>query len=185
MSATETTAKPDIAGRILVIRGQRVLVDRDLAECYEVATRELNQAVRRNQNRFPKDFAFRLSEGEKQQLITICDRFVSLKYSAVPPLAFTEHGVVMAASVLNSPRAVAASVAIVRVFVRLRALLASNDNLEQRVGELESRTSKHGRVIGELLKRMLETPEHEDKKRIGFVTDEGKNREQTRPSDSD
>ena len=144
--------------RILVVRGHRVLLDRDLAECYKVATKALNQAVRRHPERFPGDFAFRLTQEEKEQLVTICDRFASLKHSTVPPLAFTEHGVVMAATVLNSSRAVAASITVLRIFVELRTVLSNDQKLARRIANLESTTSQHGQLIGELIKRMVECP---------------------------
>ena len=92
-----------VADRILTIRGHRVMVDTDLAEVYGVSTRALNQAIKRNAERFPEDFAFRLTAEEKTELVTNCDRFARLKHSTVFPLVFTEHGAIMAVSVLRSP----------------------------------------------------------------------------------
>src|SRR3990167_200976 len=91
----------DISSRILVLRGQRVLLDADLAALYGVPTKVLNQAVRRHKERFPADFSFRLNDMEKSEVVTICDHLVRIKYSSVRPLAFTEHGAIMAATVLN------------------------------------------------------------------------------------
>ena len=99
-----------IENRILTLRGHRIMLDTDLAEVYGVKTRTLNQAVKRNRERFPKDFMFRLTVREKQEVITNCDHLSRLKFSRALPFAFTEHGAIMAASVLNSPRAIEASV---------------------------------------------------------------------------
>jgi len=114
-----------IENRILVIRGVRVMVDADLGELYGVPTKALNQAVKRNLNRFPSDFMFRLNATEKEEVVANCDHLAGLKYSKSLPFACTEHGAIMAASVLNSPRAVEMSVFIVRAFVKLREILPS------------------------------------------------------------
>src|SRR3990167_4879981 len=95
-----------IEERILVVRGQKVMLDRDIAELYGVTVKALNQAVKRNKNRFPDDFSFQLTAKEKNEVVTNCDHLVTLKFSHVLPYAFTEHGALMAATVLNSPRAV-------------------------------------------------------------------------------
>ena len=105
---------------ILFIRGQKVMLDADLADLYGVATKVLNQAVKRNMDRFPGDFLFQLTAEEKAEVVTDCDHLAKLKFSPVLPYAFTEHGAIMAASVLNSPQAVEVSVFVVRAFVRLR-----------------------------------------------------------------
>ena len=99
-----------IEGRILVIRGQRVIVDADLAKLYETSTKSLNQAVRRNRDRFPGDFVFQLTGKEKAEVVTVCDHLKKLRFSSTLPYAFTEHGAIMAASVLNKPLAVEVSV---------------------------------------------------------------------------
>lgn len=125
-----------IAQRILVFRGQRVLLDSDLAELYGVAPRRLNEQVQRNRGRFPADFAFYLDINEirilKSQIATS-----SWGGKRKPPLAFTEHGAIMAASVLNSARAVEMSVYVVRAFVKLRQVLASNADLARKLAALE------------------------------------------------
>ena len=125
-----------IPQRILTIRGHRVMIDADLAEVYGVPTKALNQAVKRNANRFPVDFAFRLTAKEKVELVTICDRFNRLKHSVASPLAFTEHGVIMAANVMNSPRAIEGSVQVVRVFVKMREVMVSHGVLSLRLSTL-------------------------------------------------
>jgi hypothetical protein len=121
-----------VMSRIFFVRGEKVLIDRDLAELYGVSTKALNQAAKRNQRRFPPDFMFRLTQIERNELVTNCDRFKSLKHSSASPSAFTEQGVAMLSSVLNSDRAIEVNIAIMRAFVRLRKLVASNASLERR-----------------------------------------------------
>jgi len=119
---------------IQLIRNHRVILDADLARLYGVATKALNQAVKRNRKRFPPDFMFRLTEEEKNEVVTACDHLSRLRFSPVLPCAFTEHGAIMLANVLNSERAVKASVQVVRAFVRLREVLASNRELVHKFG---------------------------------------------------
>jgi len=111
---------------ILTIRGSKILIDADLAGIYGVETRALNQAVKRNSRRFPKDFIFQLNAKEKLEVITNCDHLAPLKFAKSLPFAFTEHGALMAATVLNSPKAVAMSVYVVRAFIQMREQLAAN-----------------------------------------------------------
>lgn len=136
---TETALAPyeAIAGVILQVRGQKVILDSDLARLYGVTTKHLNQAVKRNAERFPEDFSFVLTEDERVELVTKCDRFLPQRHSSVLPRAFTEHGVVMAAGVLNTPMAVEVSVYVVRAFVRQRALLAAHAELALKLEQLE------------------------------------------------
>jgi hypothetical protein len=140
MSATATTADvTSVARRIHEIRGQRVLLDSDLAAVYGVTTKRLNEQVRRNANRFPQDFVFQLTNQEvrrsRSQNATLnAVRGSNVKYL---PLAFTEHGAVMAATVLNSPQAVQMSILIVRAFIELRALLGANAALARKLDALE------------------------------------------------
>jgi len=110
---------------ILVIRGQKVILDADLAKLYGVSTKALNQAVRRNDSRFPEDFLFSLTAKEKEEVVTNCDHLRKLKFSRTLPNAFTERGAIMAANVLNSERAVESGVQVVRAFVKLHDMLAS------------------------------------------------------------
>ena len=115
-----------IASLILDLRGRKVMLDADLAGIYGVPTKVLNQAVSRNKERFPRDFVFRLTPEEKMEVVTNCDHLARLKFSPVLPHAFTEHGAIMAATVLNSPQAVAMSVYVVRAFIRMREQLVAN-----------------------------------------------------------
>jgi len=126
-----------IKNLIFEIRGQKVMIDRDLAELYEVETKRLNEAVKRNIRRFPKDFMFQLTDEEQKELVANCDRLQSLKHSSSNAYAFTEHGVTMLASVLNSDKAVEINVQIVRAFVQLRQFVLEHKDLTKRFQELE------------------------------------------------
>ncbi len=128
-----------IKSRILTIRGVQVLLDRDLAMLYGVETKVLNQAVKRNANRFPPEFMFFLAKDETEELVTNCDRFASMKHSSVPMRAFSEHGVIMVASVLKSEVAAQISVRITRVFVAMRKALASIAPILMRIDNMEQR----------------------------------------------
>lgn len=161
-----------ILRRILMIRGNRVIMDSDLAELYGVSTKALNQAVKRNSGRFPEDFVFRLTVDEKTKVVTICDHLRRMRFAASLPLAFTEHGAIMAANVLNSPQAVQVSVLVVRAFVHLRQILATNKELAQKLAELEQRVDTHDQAILDLLAaiRELMAPPPVNKPMIGFQT---------------
>jgi hypothetical protein len=128
-----------LAHRILTIRGQRVMIDADLAELYGVSTRALNQAVKRNAARFPDDFMFRLTRAEKEKLVAGDGHLARLKFSPVLPFAFTEHGAIQAANVLNSSQAVAMGVHVVRAFVKARALAVSHKDLALKLAAFEKR----------------------------------------------
>ena len=128
-----------IESRIFTVRGVQVVVDRDLAELYGVQTKVLNQAVKRNANRFPPEFMFVLAKDETEELVTNCDRFASMKHSSVPMRAFSEHGVIMVASVLKSDIAAQISVRITRVFVAMRKALASIAPILMRIDNVEQR----------------------------------------------
>ena len=162
-----------IENRIFVIRGQKVMIDRDLAELYGVPTKYLNQQVRRNILRFPPEFMFQLSEQERSELVAICNRLGSLKHSTSLPHVFTEHGVVMLASVLSSERAIKMSIFIINTFVRLRQILYSNkelahklEQLERKVGALDSDV----KAIFDAIRKLMEEPASKHSKRIGFRT---------------
>ena len=159
-----------IASRILSIRAHRVMLDSDLAGVYGTTTKALNQAVKRNRHRFPADFMFQLTRREKTEVVTNCDHLRKLKYSASLPFAFTEHGAVMLASVLNSSTAVQASIAVVRAFIRLRQFLATHKQLARKLAELEGRLEEHDEEITalfEAIRRLMEPPD-KPAKPIGF-----------------
>jgi len=152
----------DIESRIFVIRDEKVMIDRDLASLYGVTTKRLNEQVKRNASRFPADFMFRLSLAERTELVAKCDRFEKLKHSSVMPYAYTEHGAVMLASMLNSSIAVHASIQIVRAFVRMRHVLALDKDLARRVENLEKKADLHDtdiRLILQDIRKLLRAPE--------------------------
>ena len=156
---------------IRVMRGQRVILDADLAPFYGVTTKQLNQAVRRNLGRFPKDFAFELDREELTNLRSQIVTSSSHGGRRSLPWAFTEHGVIMAASVLNSRAAVAASVSIVRAFVRLREIALSNRELSAKLSELERRLGDHDDAIGNLfdaIHHLLDQSSANKDREIGF-----------------
>ena len=155
---------------IFLIRGQRVMLDRDLAYLYGVPTKVLNQAVKRNERRFPSDFMFRLVKEEKRELVTNCDRLARLKHSSALPRVFTEQGVAMLSSVLNSERAIEVNILIMRAFVRLREAMASSKEFASRLDELESRIASHDeniRTLFQAIRQLMVAPERPPKK-IGF-----------------
>jgi ORF6N domain len=160
-----------IENRILLIRGQKVLLDDDLAVLYAVKVKALNQAVKRNKKRFPSDFVFQLTGKENRNLKS---QFVTANTGRggrrTSPYAFTEYGAIMAASVLNSPRAIEMSVFVVRAFVRLRDTLASHKALAAKFAELEQRLETHDKTIGEIIDaiRALMAPPEKPIRQIGF-----------------
>ena len=156
-----------VENRILSIRGHRVMVDMDLAEVYGVPTKRLNEQVKRNAERFPEDFAFRLTAEEKMELVAKCDRFARLKHSTVFPLVFTEHGAIMAANVLNSRRAIEASVYVVRAFVKMREVLATHKELVRRLDAMEGRYDRQFKVVFDAIRALMEPPKI-PRRRIGY-----------------
>jgi hypothetical protein len=140
-----------IESKIYLIRGKRVMLDRDLASLYGVETRVFKQAVKRNIERFPADFMFQLTRQEKAEVITICDNPESIKFSPANPDVFTEQGVAMLSSVLNSKRAVQANIQIIRVFTRLRELMISHKDLARKIADLERKFKVHDEAIVRIL----------------------------------
>lgn len=176
MARSKTLAPPaDIARAILLLRGQRVILDAELAALFGVTTKRLNEQVKRNAERFPEDFLFRLTRAETEALNRSQIATGSQKHRdpRFPPFAFTEHGAIMAATILNSPRAVEMSVFMVRAFVRLRELLASNTALARKLGELECKYKHHDEAIAAILSaiRELMNPPAPKRRPIGFTAD--------------
>ncbi|MEA3476974.1 MAG: ORF6N domain-containing protein [Bacteroidota bacterium] len=160
-----------IQQRIFEIRKLKIIVDTDLANFYGVETKRLNEQVKRNPDRFPEDFIFQLTENEKAELVANCDHLTKLKYSSSLPYAFTEHGAIMAASVLNTKRAAEVSVFIVRAFVALRQSVLEYKEIIQRLTDLENKTSTQDKDITAIIQaiRQLAEPEPVPKdRRIGF-----------------
>ncbi len=154
---------------IYMIRGQKIILDSDLASLYEVETKVLNQAVKRNLDRFPPDFMFQLTEDEFANLRS---QFATSSWGGrrYPPFAFTEHGAMMVASVLNSPRAIEMSVYVVRSFVKLRTITLEYKELTNKLAKIEERLGEHDTAILEIVNaiRQLMEPPTPKKKEIGF-----------------
>ena len=164
-----------IEERILLIRSEKVIVDADLAEFYGAPTKRLNEQVKRNKDRFPEDFMFQLSPEEKSEVVANCDHLSKLKFSKVLPYAFTEHGAIMAASALNSPRAIEVSVFIVRAFVKLRRVISEHKELVRKIEQLDRRLADHDQQILSLvqaIKHLISPSPVPKKRRIGFLSDE-------------
>lgn len=167
-----------IEKQILTIRGVKVMLDRDLAALYSVPTKVLNQAVKRNLSRFPAHYMFQLSKEEKRELVTNCDRFSPLKHSTALPFAFTEHGVAMLSSVLNSERAIQINIQIIDAFIALRrfALSSKPEVITRRIAVLEKallqymdKNDQRVNEIVETLNEMLSADDEYDSKPIGFI----------------
>ncbi len=160
--------------RIFFIRGVRVMIDRDLAELYGVETKYLNRQVKRNIDRFPKEFMLQLSIEEKNELVTNWHRFESLKHSTKLPYGFTENGVAMLATVLRSDRAIKISIHIIKTFVKLRQVISSHKELASQLNKLEDKVDNHDtaiKAIFEAIQQLIKQPK-EPKKRIGYKINE-------------
>ncbi len=161
-----------IMSKILLIRNQKVMIDRDLAELYGVTTKRLNEQVKRNINRFPENFMFQLTEIEKQQVVANCDHLKRLKFSPTLPNVFTEHGTMMLASVLNSEKAVETSIKVIEVFVKMREFLNDNISLKLEVEEIKKKLinqNKNIELVFSYLDELIEKQEHKtERTKIGF-----------------
>jgi hypothetical protein len=160
-----------IRDRIIWIRNQKVMLDRDLAALYGVTTRRLNEQVKRNLRRFPIDFMFQLTSLEKSELVANCDRLVSMRHNASNPYAFTEHGAVMLASILNSDQAIQANIMIVRAFTSMRDLAFKHKDMLSKIEKLEQHINVHDeeiQLIIKTLKTLIVTPPPKRNK-IGFI----------------
>ncbi len=158
-----------ITGSILLIRGQKVMLSTHLAELYGVSTKALNQAVKRNIERFPEDFMFQLSDGEFANLKS---QFVTSSWGGLRravPYAFTEQGVAMLSSVLRSKRAVRVNVEIMRAFVRLRQMLATHADLARKLAALERKYDTQFKVVFDAIRELMTAPEPKKKRPIGFA----------------
>jgi len=157
-----------IEKRIYLIRGHKVMLDRDLAELYEVETRVLNQAVRRNSDRFPEDFMFALTRDEIMNLSQIV---ISSRIKHAPNVfVFTEQGVAMLSGVLNSGRAVQVNIAIMRTFVKLREMLSTNKDLARKLAGMEKKYDSQFKMVFDAIRQLMIPPEPK-KKKIGFNRD--------------
>lgn len=154
--------------KIFLIRDKKVMLDYDLASLYQVTTKALNQAVKRNARRFPPDFMFQLSKKEKHELVTYCDRLKTLKHSTYPPYAFTDLGISMLSSVLNSERAILANIQIMRAFARMKELISHHKNLQKQIDEMEKKYDAQFKIIFDAIREILEPQRQKPKKQIGF-----------------
>ena len=186
MAKTAIIPVESIAGRILVLRGHRVMLDSDLSELYGVETKILNRAVKRNAERFPEGFMFQLTMDEFDDLrrqFGTSSRWGGRRY---PPYAFTEHGAVMLASVLSSPTAIQASIRVVEAFVRMRELLSTHKELAAKLAELEKKVGDHDGAISaivEAIRALMEAPEAPRSRKVGFhaeTPDDGEKKSQGR-----
>ena len=162
-----------IKQKILMIRGQRVMLTIDIARLYGVTPKRLNEQIRRNKHRFPSDFMFQLTKKEVKEVAANCGHLRQLKFAPILPYAFTEHGVLMLANVLNSVQAIHVSVQIIRAFIHLREILANNKELAHKLVQLENKIEKHDEEIQAIFTaiRQLMTPPDPPKRRIGFHRD--------------
>ncbi len=156
-----------IENSILIIRKEKVMLGNDLAVIYGVTAKRLNEQVKRNRHRFPEDFMFQLTKSEKAEVVANCDHLKRLKYSPNLPYAFTEHGAIMLAAVLNSSIAVRASIEVVRAFVRLRQILSSNAELARKLVALEKKYDVQFKVVFDTIRQLMIPPE-KSKSQIGF-----------------
>ena len=166
MPSTALVTATSIEKLILVVRGERVLLDSDIAVLYGVETKQLVRAVKRNRQRFPSDFAFQMNQEEFQQLRAL--KSTTRGGRRYPPFVFTEQGIAMLSGVLNSSRAIKVNIEIMRAFVRLRTLLAANHDLAKKLAELEARYDKQFSVVFDAIRELMQPPIKEDR-RIGFT----------------
>lgn len=157
-----------VESKIYQIRGKKVMLDVDLADLYLVTTKMLNQAVKRNLKRFPDDFMFELTKTEKGEVVTNCDHLRSLKFSPYLPHAFTEQGVAMLSSVLNSERAILVNIQIMRAFVNLRRAAITYVGLKRKIEGMEKKYDAQFGIVFEAIKKLLEPPTEPPKRKIGF-----------------
>ena len=167
--STRSVPNELIEQKIYLIRRHKVMLDADLAELYGVTTGNLNLAVRRNRRRFPEDFMFQLSREEARSLLLQNARAKGRGGRRTPPYAFTEQGVAMLSSVLNSERAIEVNIAIMRAFVRLRVMLATHASLARRLNELEQKYDEQFRVVFEAIRELMTPEPVPPTRRIGFA----------------
>ncbi len=158
----------NIAQNILIIRGHKVMLDHDLANLYRVKTKRLNEQVKRNKKRFPENYMFQLTKIERAEVVAICDHLENLKYSPTLPYAFTEHGAVMLASVLNSEVAINTSIQIVNAFIKLREMVLTHKDLVRKINAMEKTYNHQFKVVFDAIRQLMATPEKK-KKQIGFL----------------
>lgn len=159
-----------IVNKILLIRGQRVMIDSDLAELYGVPTKRLNEQIKRNIRRFPEHFMFELTREEKDEVVAICDHLNKLKYSSFLPNVFTQYGVLQAANILNSDRAILMGNRIIEVFIKMHEMLLTHKDILLKLEQMEGQVVQNSediQMIFEALKQLL-NPAREERKPVGY-----------------
>lgn len=170
MSSKKLHPQEIIVGKILYLRNQKIMLDHDLAILYGTTTKRLNEQVKRNINRFPANFMFQLTHEEKDEVVANCDHLKNLKFSSRTPYAFTEHGALMLANVLRSDKAIAASIQIVEIFIKMREILSTDHKLAIEIENIHKKLKNHDKNIElvysylEEFMRKKETP----RKQIGY-----------------
>lgn len=170
--AEEIINSDDVQGRIIVVRGQQVLLDRDVASLYDVDTRSINQAVKNNLEKFPNGYLIPLNDSEKEELIKNFDRFESMKHSPVPPTAFTERGLYMLATILKSKRAVQTSIAIIDTFAQVRDMARTMEALQNASNDREKQATllhRSGELMAEVIGQNLSTRSVETEIELNFA----------------
>lgn len=171
MRKTVSVSLEPIQSRILILRGVRVILDADLARIYGVSTKRLNEQVKRNSRKFPEDFMFRLTAREKAEVVANCDHLRKLRFAKSAPCAFTEHGAIQAANILNSPAATEMSVHVVRAFVQIRQLVVNHKAIAVKLSELETKLGIHDQQLSAIIAaiRHLTSPDGpRHRRKIGF-----------------
>ncbi|HEX8575195.1 MAG TPA: ORF6N domain-containing protein [Flavobacterium sp.] len=172
MRSNEVIPNEVIMSKILLVRNQKVMIDRDLAELYGVTTKRLNEQVKRNSSRFPENFMFQLTNVEKEQLVANCDHLKKLKFSSTLPYAFTEHGTIMLANVINSDKAVETSIKIIEIFISLREFLSDNLNIKLEIEEIKKKIAnqtKNIELVFNYLDELIDKQDHKvERNKIGY-----------------
>jgi ORF6N domain-containing protein len=168
MSEKITIPNEAIINKIYVVRGQKIMLDRDLAELYRVETKQLKRQVRRNIDRFPSSFMFELTKEENEELRSQIGTLKQGAHFKYPPFVFTEHGILMLSSVLNSGLAIKMSVQIIETFVQLRKLANDYEEIMNKIHQMESQNNKQFGEIYEALQRLMSKPEEKSRKQIGY-----------------
>ena len=165
----ELIVQGEISSRILTLRREQVILDRDLAELYGVETKRLNEQVKRNIERFPSDFMFQLNNSEKNELVAKCDRLNNIKHSTVNPMVFTEQGIYMLSSVLKSKKAIEVNIAIIRTFKKLREFSKHYNALAKQLIEIDRKHDKQYKELKKALDELIASSELADAKVMGFL----------------
>jgi len=165
----ELVVQGEISSKILTLRGQQVMLDRELSELYGVKPIRLREQVKRNSERFPLDFMFQLNENETNKLVAKCDRFNNMKHSTVNPHVYTEQGIYMLASVLKSPKAIEVNIAIIRTFKKLREFSKHYNTLAKQIIAVERKSDKQYKELKKALDELIASSEVADAKVMGFI----------------